>query len=157
MKLVVTAQDVNNTPSGTSIYFSANTIWWTHDPKDFCKPSQEHLDKMATQFGQLAVDAFMQDPLPLDAFDSPLHTTENKLAWMDRKRTEGHEAYGPDADKRMEVFMWSHAKNMELIMDKLLERAKTDKDVLCRFQNFYLLLEEVVFNKQKQETENGAS
>lgn len=155
MKLAVTAEELVGLQKGNTIYYSADTIWWTHDKDDLCKPTQDHLDKMAAQFGQAAVDSFMENPFPLDAFNSPLYITENAPAWMDHKRTVSHEAYGPDVSKRMEVFMWSHAKNMALIMDHILERAKTDKNVLCKFQNFYLLLEDVVFNKQEQETENA--
>lgn len=156
MKLAVTMEDVVKAEP-TVIYFSADTIWWTHDENDLCKPTQEHLDKMAKQFGQAAVDSFMENPFPLDAFNSALHQTNNIAAWSDPKRTITHEAYGKDVNKRMEVFMWSHAKNMNLIMDAIKERAKTDPKVLCRFQNFGELLNEVVFNKQKQETENGES
>lgn len=144
MKLVVNANDVNITDVKT-IYYSANTIWWTHDPLDLCMPTEEHLKRMERVFGKIAVNSFRENPVPVDAFNSPLHQTDNVAAWMDLSRISSNEAYGPIPEKRMEVLMWTHAKNLNLIMDKLLKAIEEDKEVITRFQKFYIFLEREVF------------
>ena len=44
------------------IYYSANTLWWTHDPKDLVK-----------------------GPVPLDCFDSPLFESETNIKELKEK------------------------------------------------------------------------
>lgn len=150
MKLAVTMEDVVNAKPGI-IFFSANTIWWSHDQADLCQASEDHLEKMKAAFGEMAVASFQENPFPLDPFNSPLYQTENILAWSDEKRLLSHEAYGPNVDNRMETFMWSHAKNMNLIMDAVNEKVKEDYQVLTRFQNFHKFLVELgIFNSQEQ-------
>jgi hypothetical protein len=148
MKLLVNLEDVLKKDSGC-IYYSANTIWWTDDEDDLCKPTPEYMESIRHIFGDVATDAFIAHPIPLDPFNSPLYQTENIKAFADKKRLMEHEAYGRDVENRVETFMWSHAKNMAMIMGAIA--LSEDKDVLTRFQNFHLLLKELgIFNKQEQ-------
>ena len=58
-----TLQDCfNDAMSGKTetIYYSANTVWWTDDPNDLKKSNKT--------------------PIPLDCFGSPLMMTDNMLA-----------------------------------------------------------------------------
>lgn len=71
------------------IYYSANTVFWTHDPKD-----------LDTSKG-----------IPLDCFGSPLLQTEKVDEFLNRTLIENHEAYGVPQN-RLRNFMLTHAKNI---------------------------------------------
>jgi hypothetical protein len=148
MKLAVTLEDIVKS-SHSSIYYSANTIWWTDDPTDLCEASEEHLELMAKMFGQAAVESFKENPVPLDPFNSPLYQTENMKAFLNPNAITSHDAYGPKVETRLETFMWSHAKNMALILDKIKEHLTNEpkSKAVMRFQDFHnFLLSEGILN-----------
>lgn len=93
-----TLQDCfNDAMSGKTetIYYSANTVWWTDDPNDLKKSSKT--------------------PIPLDCFGSPLMMTDNKdniLEWLNKNKIINHESYGKK-ENRERNFMLAHAKNIK--------------------------------------------
>jgi len=152
MKLAVNLVDINKSKHNV-IYYSANTIWWTDDPSDLCQATDEHLELMAKMFGQAAVESFKDNPVPLDPFNSPLYQTENVPAFTNPNAITTHDAYGFKVEHRLETFMWSHAKNMILILDKIKEHLEKEpkSKVVIRFQDFHkFLLEENILNTEVQ-------
>jgi hypothetical protein len=147
MRLVVTLDEISKSKHN-SIYYSANTLWWTDDPNDLCEASEEHLELMSKMFGQAAVESFKENPVPLDPFNSPLYQTENMKAFLNPNSILSHDAYGPKVETRIETFMWSHAKNMALILDKIKIHLthKPNSKIVMRFQDFhkFLLSEEIL-------------
>lgn len=79
------------------IYHSANTVWWTHDPKDL---------------------GVSENGLPLDCFGYPLFQTDKVQDFLNQKLIEGHDSYG-QKENRVRNFMLSHAKNIRLATDKM--------------------------------------
>lgn len=69
------------------IFYSANTVFWTHDPND-----------LDTKSGMV----------PLDCFGSPLFQVE-PTEFMDEARIKNHSAYGKDP---FATLMACHAKNI---------------------------------------------
>lgn len=152
MKLAVNIHDIDRSKNNV-IYYAANTIWWTDDPNDLCQATDEHLELMGKMFGQAAVESFKENPVPLDPFNSPLYQTENVNAFANPDSITKHDAYGDEVEHRIETFMWSHAKNMILILDKIKEHLEKEpkSKVVIRFQDFYkFLLEENILNTEVQ-------
>ena len=69
------------------IFYSANTVWWTHDEKDLKK-----------------------GPVPLDAFGSPLFQSEKVKEFLDEDVIKACPAYGKNP---LRTLMACHAKNIE--------------------------------------------
>jgi len=91
---MLTIEDVKNSKP-EMIYYSANTVWWTHDPKDLKK-----------------------GPIPLDPFNSPLFQMEKIEDFLDEAAISSQGSYG-EPDNRIRNFMMSHAKNIHLACDKM--------------------------------------
>ena len=100
MKLKIELQEVfsqfmlGNVPL---IYYSSNTVWWTHDPNDL---------------------RITEQGLPVDAFGSPLYQTENVKDFLNQRTIESFEGYGKEGN-RSKNFMLSHAKNIHLATNKM--------------------------------------
>ena len=86
------------------IFYSANTVWWTHDEKDL-----------------------QPGPVPLDIFGSPLFQTENVKGFLDEEAIKKHPPYGKDPIKTL---MACHAQNIGwLEQHPLFDRSMGFKDV----------------------------
>lgn len=69
------------------IYYSANTVWWTHDQKDLQK-----------------------GPVPLDIFGSPLFQSDDVKGFLDEEAIKKTPAYGKDP---IRTLMACHHRNIE--------------------------------------------
>lgn len=72
------------------IFYSCNTVWWTHDPKDL-----------------------KRGPVPLDAFGSPLFESSKVSEFLNEDAVKGCAAYGKNP---IETLMACHAQNIEKLI-----------------------------------------
>lgn len=84
------------------IYQSANTCWWTSNPKD-----------LILKAGRV----------PLDVFGSPLFETDNFKGWFNLDAIKKHSAYGKEG-RRLRNFMLAHSRNIHLAIAKMPEDCK---------------------------------
>lgn len=89
---MITLNDViKNKPE--MIYYSVNTVWWTHDPDDL-----------------------KSGPVPLDIFNSPLFESKQVNEYLNISAIEKCKTYGKN---RVRNFMLAHAKNIKEPCDKM--------------------------------------
>lgn len=80
-----------NKAKASAIYYSANTVWWTHLEHDLKRGSA---------------------PFPLDVFGSPLLMHDNVREYLNWEAVSGHVAYGKYPVRNFLVF---HARNIHLL------------------------------------------
>lgn len=101
--------------AGSVIYSSANSVWWTANPKDLHK-----------------------GPIPLDCFGSPLFENDDVKGWFNADAIGLHPAYGKP-ERRLRNFMLAHAKNIHLACDKMPPRSFS---LIKDFKSFVLFCDE---------------
>lgn len=101
----------------TKIYYSVNTVFWTHDPND--------LDTNSAA-------------IPLDCFGSPLFETSDQSKvdqFLNADAIKAHPSYGKP-ENRERNFMLSHASNIKRVCSKMPSRSfdlVRDYTTFCKF------------------------
>lgn len=102
------------------IWFSANTVWWTHDPRDIQKGLKD---------------------IPADCFGSPLMMiTEHEavVQFLNITAVDRHPQYGKKEHRRRN-WLLTHAQNIGPVIGAMALQYPGElppKDLICSYLNF---------------------